>query len=115
MTRKRTYQGIEISQRQGKLIDFIQKGNNRFWDAFTQIKKRNTKIKSIRFFASWFNRTLKQLQNKNLFMEIPYVYILIDGNFIWENPGVKGSKSNFQALTLHDGQMEIKSQINKIL
>lgn len=115
MKAKRKYQGIEISQRQGKLINFIQKGNNQFWTAFTQVKKRNVKVKSVEFCASWFNRTLKQLQKKNLFMEIPYVYLMPDGNCIWENPGVKGSKANYQALTLHDAQMELKSKINKIL
>lgn len=111
----RIYQGVAISKRQGKLIDFLQKGNNRFWEAFSQQKTRKQKVKDQRFYASWFNRTLKQLQKKELFADIPYVYLVGDGSFIWSNPGIKGSKANFQALTLHTANIELKSQINKII
>lgn len=111
---KRIYQGVQISQRQGKLVDFLQKGNNRFWEAFSQVKKKNVSIKSEQFYASWFNRTLKQLQSKGLFLDIPFAY-KVEGGYIWANPGVKGSKSNFQATIFHDAEMKFKSLLNKII
>lgn len=115
MKKKRLYQGVEISNRQGKVIDFLQKGNNNFWEAFSQVKHKNVKIKSIEFCASWFNRTLKQLNKKGLFLDMPFVYLLENGDYIWSNPGIKGSKANFTALTLQDAKMELKAEINKII
>lgn len=106
--------GIDLPKNQAILFNFIQSGRNDFIKAFPQRKRKNRTVKQVLFFASWFNRQLKRIQKRNLLMDIPFIYH-INGSFIWANPGVRGSKSNFQALTLHDAQMELKSEINKIL
>lgn len=109
------YNGVEVSLRDYELIQFIQKGTNNFQDAY--YIKENRKIKKnpdLEFFASWFNRSLKRIQKKGLLREIPYVYKMA-GGYVWENPGINASKANFECLTLHDAQMELKSELSKVL
>jgi len=106
--------GIDLPKNQAILFDFIQSGSNDFIKAYPQLKRKNRTVKTPLFFASWFNRQLKRIQKRNLLMDIPFVYH-VGGSFIWANPGVRGSKSNFQALTLHDANMEFKAEQNKII
>lgn len=109
------YNGIEISKRDYELIQFIQKGTNNFPDAYYIYKHRKPrKNPDIQFFASWFNRSLKRIQKKDLLLEIPYVY-KIAGGYVWSNPGINASKANFECFTLHDAQMEMKSEMNKMI
>lgn len=109
------YNGVEISKREYELIQFIQKGGNNFTEAYYIYKNRKPrKSYDVQFFASWFNRTLKRIQKKGLLKEIPFVY-KIAGGYVWGNPGINASKANFECHTLHDAQMEMKSEQNKIL
>lgn len=112
--KSRKYQGIDVPKNQAAIIDFIQSGSNEFQKAYALSGKKNKGIKLVLFYASWFNRQLKRLHKRNLFMDIPYVYHVKDG-FIWMNPGVNGSKANFQALTLQDANMELKAEQAKII
>jgi hypothetical protein len=109
------YNGVEISKRDWKLIQFIQTGNHNFTEAYYVYEKRKPrKNYDVRFFASWFNRTLKNIQRKGILREIPYAYEVAEG-WVWLNPGINASKANFQCLTLHDAQMELKAKMNKII
>lgn len=109
------YNGVEVSKRDYELIQFIQTGSNDFVDAYYVYENRKIR-KSFEqvFYASWFNRTLKRIQKKGLLKEIPYVYRM-GGGFVWQNPGINASKANFECLTLHDAQMELKKEMNKII
>ena len=110
------YNGVNISKRDYELIQFIQTGSNNFTEAYFVYEHRKIhKIGyDVRFYASWFNRTLKKIHRKGLLQEIPFVY-KIAGGYVWENPGINASKANFECVTLHDAQMELKSEISKIL
>lgn len=109
------YNGVEVSKRDYELIQFIQKGTHNFQDAYYIYEKRKPrKSYDIRFFASWFNRTLKNLHKKSVLREIPYVYKMGNG-WVWANPGINASKANFECFTLHDAQMEIKKEMSKII
>jgi len=107
------FNGVEISKRQNAFIRFIEKGTNDFVQAYTETERKITS-RDIRFYASWFNTTLKLLHKKNLLFDIPYVYRM-GGGWVWNNPGIRGNKANFECLTLQDAQMELKAEINKII
>ncbi len=109
------YNGVEVSKRDWELIQFIQTGSNNFTEAYYVYQNRKSrKNYEIKFYASWFNRTLKRIHKKGLLREIPFVYKIANG-YVWANPGINASKANFECLTLHDAQMELKSELNKIL
>ena len=116
ITYKYFYNGVSISKRDYELMQFIQTGSNNFTEAYFVYENRKTnKIRyDTRFYASWFNRTLKRIQKKGLLREIPFVYKMGNG-WVWANPGINASKANFECLTLHDAQMEMKAEINKII
>jgi len=107
------FNGVEISKRQNSFVRFIEKGINDFVQAYSELNKPHMHS-DIRFFSSWFNRQLKGLHEKGLLKEIPYVYRMGNG-WVWANPGIRGSKANFECFTLHDAQMELKSEMNKII
>ena len=109
------YNGVEVSKREYELIQFIQTGSNSFQQAYYVYNRRKPRASfDALFYASWFNRTLKKLHEKGLLKEIPFV-LRIGNGFAWENPGIKASKANFECITLHDAEMEIKAEINKML
>lgn len=109
------YNGVEVSKRDWELIQFIQTGSNNFTEAYyIYAGRKPRKNPDVRFFASWFNRTLRKIHIKGLLAEIPFVYKIGNG-YVWSNPGINASKANFECLTLHDAQMELKSELNKIL
>ena len=110
----RKYQSVYLSKRQAEFMQFIETGSNNFWEAYFQCHRKDRIDRHIRFYASWFNRTLKQIQMKGILQDIPYVYI-VGKNWIWANPGVKSSKANFQALTLQPDSMNTRSEINRII
>lgn len=107
------FNGVDISKREYALIRFIEKGSNDFIQAYVETEK-TPKSRDIRFYASWMNRTLKRLHGRSLLREIPYVYKMGNG-WVWANPGIRGSKANFECFTLHDAQMELKSEMRKII
>ena len=112
----RIYQGVQLSKNQTDLVDFIETGSNNFWDCYYRWKFRNKRVgKPTLQIASWFNRRLKQIHAKGILKEIPYVYSDGQNIFIWNNPGINASKANFECVTLHDAEMELKSEVNKIL
>ena len=109
------YNEVEISKRDWELIQFIQTGSNEFQNAYYIYKNRKPKRNpDLKFFASWFNRSLTRIHKKGLLREIPFVYKIANG-YVWMNPGINASKANFECFTLHDAQMEMKAEINKIL
>lgn len=109
------YNGVEVSKRDWELIQFIQTGSNNFTEAYYVYENRKPRRNpDLRFFASWFNRTLKRIHDKGLLQEIPFVYQVANG-WIWMNPGINASKANFECLTLHDAQMELKAELSKII
>lgn len=110
------YQGIDLPKNQSDIVDFIQTGSNNFWEAYYVSKNRKKRIgKPTIQIASWFNRQLKRIHVRGILKEIPYVLHAPNGVFIWANPGINASKANFECLTLHDAQMELKSELNKII
>lgn len=109
------YNGVNVSKRDYELVQFIQTGSNEFTQAYYIYEKRKLRSNyDIKFYASWFNRTLKKIHRKGLLEEIPFVYKMGNG-WVWSNPGINASKANFECVTLHDAQMELKAEINKIL
>ena len=109
------YNGVEVSKREWEMIQFIQTGSNEFAHAYYMYKNRKPKRNpDLRFFASWFNRSLAKIHKKELLEEIPFVW-KIAGGWVWDNPGINTSKANFECFTLHDAQMELKSEMSKII
>lgn len=70
---------------------------------------------------TWFNKTIKGLHSKGLFLEIPFVLDTKanwEGSwygYYWANPGINASKANFECFTIHNSQMEMKAERNKII
>lgn len=117
----KTFQKIEVSKRELEVIRFLQTGSNNFVEAYFNYSGRKRRMTRPTWtIATWFNKTIKGLHNKQLFLEIPFIYhstaaAWADSNgFVWSNPGVNASKANFECFTLHDAQMEMKKEINKI-
>lgn len=108
------FRGVEISKRQYAFIRFLEAGSNDFVECYNYTENKKRGYKDIRFFASWFNRTLKQLQKRGLLSEIPFVYRMGNG-WVWSNPGVRGSKANFECFTLNNAQMEFRAEQRKII
>ena len=116
------YLGVEVSKKEKEVILFLQTGSNNFVEAyFNYLHRKQRMTRPTWTIATWFNKVIKSLHNKNLFTEVPFIYHSTaakwaDNNgFVWMNPGVKGSKSNFQALTLHDAEQEFIAEKNKII
>lgn len=107
----KTYFGVGLPKNQAAMVDFLQTGSNDIAKAYTMAGKKTKGFRNYLFFASYFNRQLKKLQKRNLFLEMPFVY----KGIMWLNPGVNGSKANYESLTLHDAQMELKAERSKII
>lgn len=89
--KNRIYQGINLSKKESELIQFLQTGSNDFAKAFYIYKHRRKSLTTdIRKITSWFNRTLFRLHQKNLCINIPFIWHSIK----WINPGIKASKAN---------------------
>lgn len=107
----RVYNGTIISKKERELIDFLQTGSSDWSQAFYQYKQR----RKAKFFPSknrsWFNTTLKKLKAKGLFTEVPFVLNGLE----WFNPGIKGSKANFTAITKQNDFQEHREVLKKII
>ncbi len=88
--KNRLYQGFQLSKKESELIQFLQTGSNDFQRAFYIYKHRKKSISDSRKITSWFNSTLKKLQQKSIALNIPFIW---DG-IKWVNPGVEASKAN---------------------
>jgi hypothetical protein len=111
------YQGVEICKREEEVIRFIETGSNNFWDSYYNYSSRKKRLnRPTLTIKSWFNKTIRGLQDKELLMEIPFV---LGGDkglpYIWANPGLNASKANFECITLQDDFQEQKGQYNKII
>lgn len=125
--KERKFDKIIVCKRELEVIRFIQTGSNNFWEAFYSYTHRKKKFRDVLPIVSWFNSTLKSFHSKGVFLEVPFVISTSkknsalmnwDGNwygFYWINPGVSGSKANFECFTLHDAQMEQRKELNKII
>lgn len=111
----KNYLGVQLSKNQSDLVDFLQTGSNNWWEAYYlwRFRKKRTGKPTIQL-ANWFNKVLKSIHKKRILKEIPYVLHCANG-FIWANPGINANKANFECFTLHYAQMEIKSELKKII
>jgi len=116
------YQGIVISKKESEVIKFLQTGSNEFHKAFYIYTQRKQNFRNVLPIVTWFNSIIKSLHSKGLFLEIPFVIHSTKMNwssswygYFWMNPGINASKANFECFTLHDAQMEMKSEQNKII
>jgi len=117
----RQFDKIPVCKRELEVIRFLQTGSNNFWEAYYSYTGRKRKFADVLSIVTWFNTTIKGLHSKGLFLEVPFIYhttVRIKGSwygYVWANPGINASKANFECFTLHDAQMEMKSEQNKIL
>ena len=87
----RQYHGVQLSKKESELIQFLQTGSNNYRKAFYIYKHRKVNIETDqRKITSWFNRTLKKLKEKNIALNIPFIWKGIK----WSNPGIEASKAN---------------------
>lgn len=117
----RTFDKIIVCKRELEVIRFIQTGSNNFWESYYQYTHRKKNFRNVLPIVTWFNSTLKSLHSKGIFEEVSFI-IKTDSNWVgswngyyWLNPGINASKANFECLTLHDAQMEQRTELNKIL
>ena len=88
--KNRQYHGVQLSKKESELIEFLLTGSNDYQKAFYIYKHRSRKIETDRRkIQSWFNSTLKKLQQKSIALNIPFV---LSG--MWVNPGIEASKAN---------------------
>lgn len=117
----RQFDKIPVCKRELEVIRFLQTGSNNFWEAYYIYTQRKQNVRSALSIATWFNSTLKSLHSKGVFLEVPFVVKCTHSwvgtwcGYFWLNPGINASKANFECFTLHDAQMEMKSEQNKIL
>lgn len=112
------YHGIELTKRESEVVLFLQTGSNDFWLSYYSYEHRKKVIgRPTLTIATWFNHTIRSLQDKKLFLHIPFVYKTHKNGrqFMWANPGVSASKANLQAFTLHDAYMEAQIEKQKII
>lgn len=119
---ERIFDKIQVCKRELEVIRFLQTGSNNFWDAFYSYNGRKQNFRNVLPIVTWFNSTIKGLHSKGLFLEVPFIYHSTKANFagswygyFWLNPGLNGVKANYECFTLHDAQMEMKSEQNKII
>lgn len=118
----RQFDKIPVCKRELEVIRFLQTGSNNFWEAYYNYDQRKQRLARPTWtIATWFNKTIKSLHDKQLFLEIPFIFhstaacwANING-FVWANPGINGVKANYECFTLQDAVMEQKSELNKII
>jgi hypothetical protein len=112
----RVYQKIQISKREKEVIEFIQTGSDRFWEAYFLYTGRKIRMdRSSMTMATWFNSVLKGLHQKGIFKEIPFAHRMPDGKYLWANPGINASKANFECITIQEAVGETRYYVNKII
>lgn len=79
------YQGIEICKRQAEWILWFEKGSNNWWEAFYESESRTSKNKGLLSPKTWFNKTLKGLKGKGLFINVPFAFESFNGLY-WAHP-----------------------------
>lgn len=112
--KNRQYQGVQLSKKESELVQWLQKGEHDWFQAFyvyADRKKPKTTNNLGLKERSWFNKTLSRLQSKGLCKNIPFI---MDG-VKWRNPGITTNKTNFVALTLQQTNQELAAEINRII
>lgn len=111
----RIYQGVQLSKKESELVQWLQKGDHSWHDAFYMYANRrkvkafkNNRIKE----RTWFNRTLANLHTKGLCKNIPFV---IYGGLPWRNPGITSNKASFVALTLQQDNLAESEMFKKVI
>jgi hypothetical protein len=110
--KNRQYQSVQLSKKESELIEWLQKGEHNWSEAFyiyANRRKVGVITKGLKE-RSWFNKTLRGLHTKGLCKNVGFVL----NGLPWRNPGIKASKSNFVALTLQETNIETK-QLNRPL
>ncbi len=110
--KNRQYQGVQLSKKESELVEWLQRGEHDWYDAFyvyPQRRKPKGK-KAIRVGnlkeRSWFNSTLATLQLKGLCRNIPFVYTGLK----WKNPGIEASKANLVAMAIQETNFDKGAQ-----
>ena len=117
----RIFDKIQVCKRELELIRFLQSGSNNFWEAYYSYTGRKQNFRNVLPIVTWFNSTIKSLHSKGLFLEVPFIVDTRTNwegswyGYLWLNPGLNGVKANYECFTLHDSQMEMKMERNKIL
>jgi len=99
--KNRQYQGVQLSKKESELVQWLQKGEHSWFDAFYVYEGRrkgrfNGRTNGTLKERSWFNSTLRSLRDKGLCENIPFIY----GGILWRNPGITASKASFVALSI---------------
>jgi hypothetical protein len=110
--KNRQYQGVQLSKKESELIQWLQKGEHDWFQAF-YVHKDRSKVTTATGLKqrSWFNRTLMMLHNKGLCKNIPFIM----NGIKWRNPGITANKANFVALTLQETNIQNAQELNWIL
>lgn len=116
MKTDRTYLKVELSKKEFEFIKFLETGSNNFVEAYFLYKSRKLHYRAdLRVITSWFNKTLDSLHKKKLCENVPFIYKLRDGKYLWSNPGISSNKADFVALTLQTEDMKFYALSNKII
>lgn len=112
----RIYQGVQLSKKESELVQWLQRGEHTWWDAFYMYPQRRKPTRLDRNVGglkerSWFNRTLTTLQKKGLCTNIPHIYTGLP----WRNPGINASKANLVAMSVQDVNVEAVEKRKKII
>ena len=118
----RKFDKIQVCKRELEVIRFLQTGSNSFWEAYYGYTQRKRKFADVLPIVTWFNKTIKGLHSKGLFLEVPFVIHSTKMNwdnswygYYWMNPGLNGVKANYECFTLHDAQLQQRNELNKII
>lgn len=113
---------VQVTKKEYEVIRFLQTGSNNFWDAYYNYEGRKKRIdRPMWTIVTWFNKVVKCLHTRKLFLEVPFIYHSINATwagkhgFVWINPGLNGVKSNLECFTIQETNQENKSIINKII
>lgn len=89
-----TYQGVNLSKREAEWVKWFETGSDHWQEAFAQYKARRiAKRWSPQYEVrakTWFNKTVKSLKRKGLFLNCPYAFISVSG-ICWKHPGFENS------------------------
>ena len=111
----RIHDGKIINKKEQEFIKFLLTGSSAFQEAFFVYEARRKNMRrNLRTIASWFNKTLQGLKEKQLCDEIPFVLVHPKG-FIWANPGIRTNRDSYVVLTLQEDFMLSEYEINKII
>jgi hypothetical protein len=109
--KNRQYQGVQLSKKESELIQWLQKGEHDWFNAFYVYvnRKKNLKATTSLKERSWFNKTLAGLHAKKLCLNIPFIL----NGLKWRNPGIAANKANFVALSIQQVNHEAVGELHR--